>query len=158
MHLIYLIRLSFTYTLSPKLKGAPATNPLVPLFYEVWDLIKPLLCMKYFQLDSIFQTKNISATVKWTLFTVMFARGGVARGVLGCPRPPPSPFWDNFFLVSIIQVAKRQEFEELTYNKSFPALDSYLLHLQDRTSAVDHIFVPKLKLWRSEQLDIHWFI
>ena len=58
----------------------------------------------------------------------------------------PLPFLRYSFFVSIIQVAKRQEFEELTYNKSFPVLDSYLLHLQDRTSAVDHVFVPKLKL------------
>ena len=55
--------------------------------------------------------------------------------------PPPPPFVGSLFYVPIIQVAKTREFEESTCNKSFPLVDSYLLHLQDLTSAVDHVLV-----------------
>ena len=54
----------------------------------------------------------------------------------GARDPPPPPFCEY---VAIIQVAKTRESEESTRNKSFPVLDSCLLHLQYRTSAVDHV-------------------
>ena len=58
---------------------------------------------------------------------------GVALGCLFCEI--------ILFYVPIIQVTKTHEIKESTCNKSFPVLDSYLLHLQDLTSAVDHILV-----------------
>ena len=58
----------------------------------------------------------------------------------------PSPFCKIIceiilFYDPIIQVVKKRTSEESTCNKSFAVLDSKTLHLQDWTSAVDHVLV-----------------
>ena len=60
---------------------------------------------------------------------------GVTRAAPRVPVIPP-------LYVPTIQVARTCESGESTCNQSFPVLDCCLPHLQDRTSAVDHVLAP----------------
>ena len=83
---------------------------------------------------------------------------GIARGWSWGAYDPPSPLWELCY-VPIIQMAKTCEFEESTCNKSFPVLDSYLLQLQDLTSAVDQCSFRNQNrviyaMWNQKLIDI----
>ena len=71
------------------------------------------------------------------------------------PVPSLPLLWDNGFYVPLIQLVKTRESVAGTCNKSFPVLDRYILHLQDRTSAVDPFFLVGLFLPPPPQTHTH---